>query len=152
VTESLVELVLRNADRSHEFLALRAAAFEAVPRAAFFEGPEVEVELVAGGLTARAIIPDYYSDVVDLSKFLAEIDRDWRGWSGVKTAGNADFGLGLQAEHDGRGHVTMEVVVSDPYGLGRSWSARALLRLDIGSFGRLARDGAAWTSAVWAPE
>ena len=50
----------------------------------------------------------------EISDYLAELDRDWRGWPGDLSWGNGDADFRMTARHDGvreiRIHVTCRVV------------------------------------------
>jgi hypothetical protein len=66
-----------------------------------------------------------------LARLFAEMAAEWRGWEGVKSWESLEGDLGVAAEHDGLGQITIRV------GLRRweappEWEARADLTIDAG--------------------
>jgi hypothetical protein len=67
-----------------------------------------------------------------LIAYFADLAAHWRGWDGQLSWRDADAQLGLDATHDGIGHITLRVLVSpQPRGLG-PWETHADLTLEPG--------------------
>lgn len=140
------EFILRST-RAGDFLAFRAEPWDREARP--YEGPTISVELVCQGLSARTTLPEYNADTERLEPLLREIDRDWRGWTGEKRAGDIDDRLAFVAAHDGLGHVVLTIFLDGEVAFVNDWSARAELSLDVGSALALANALAAWQEAIW---
>lgn len=101
-------------------------------------GHEVDsyaVRLSVAGLQAHADVYFYGDD--GLPEFVADLARDWRGWSGRRDWYSLEGQLTLDAEHDGLG--TVEVIAGlTPDAAFLPWRASAVLHLDAGGL-----DGAA---------
>ena len=69
--------------------------------------PEVEVSLVGDGVRAKRVV--HHLDRRDLSRFVAELARDWRGWHGARRWAPIDGDFTLMCHHDRIGHVVVEV-------------------------------------------
>jgi hypothetical protein len=97
-----------------------------------WEGPEVAsftATLAADGMQATAGV--YVMGGDGLARLFAEMAAEWRGWEGVKSWESLEGDLGVAAEHDGLGQITIRV------GLRRweappEWEARADLTIDPG--------------------
>lgn len=148
----MVEEVVIRSRSSDEFVAVRAEPWnDDAPE--YYEGPDVTVELKVGGLHAVTVLPAYIADAERLGPFFHEIDRDWRGWIGAKTAGvEGEAWLWLSATHDGSGHVAMTVGVSSGWPMDLGWLARGTLYMDVGSFASFASAMDAWFETVWPPQ
>ena len=68
-----------------------------------------------------------------LPAFVATLAEGWRGWDGVRRWSSLDQRLLLDARHDGRGHVELEVGFQrcGPRGEIR-WTAQAFFRIEAG--------------------
>jgi hypothetical protein len=79
---------------------------------------------------------------VGLSRFLSDLDEDWRGWKGGRVWESIGRELKLTCAHDGIGHVSVVARLR-----ARGWVAAITITLDVGGLGDLARDAASWESA-----
>ncbi len=146
------EVVIRSATSADSYLALRADPWDDTSMD-FYEGPDVTVELCCDDLRAVAVLPAYIADGHALAPLMHEIDRDWRGWEGEKSAGMPDESwLAVTATHDGSGHVELTVHLGSGWPMFATWLVKARFRMDVGSAARHARDLDAWVAKVWPPE
>ena len=87
------------------------------------------------GLRAERLVREHVSGGFDdLADFFASLDRDWQGWSGVRTWSSLESELEIRAGHDG--HVQLDVVLRQfgtlqQYG-PEPWTATAHLTLEAG--------------------
>jgi hypothetical protein len=99
---------------------------------------EVATELSDSGMTAATIanVEGVYvrPAILRLPAFLEVLAADWRGWSGVRSWRSLDPGLALDAQHDGRGYVSLGVTLQAPrLDLNHTaWSARTVFVLEAG--------------------
>lgn len=93
------------------------------------------VRLTVAGLQAQADVYFYGDD--GLPQFVADLARDWRGWSGRREWNSLEGQLTLDAEHDGLGTVEM-IAGLTPDAAFLPWRASAVLHVDPGAL-----DGAA---------
>ncbi len=119
----------------------------------YYEGPDVQVELVCGGLRASTTLPAYIADAERLAPLFREIDRDWRGWDGGKKAGDPgrDW-LSVSASHDGSGHVRLSIHLADGWPMETAWSVNAELTIDVGTAPDIATKLERWQAAIWPTE
>jgi Family of unknown function (DUF6228) len=100
----------------------------------------LEAELVADGLTAHTSFwlgPEGVD--VGLNEFFADLEREWRGWDGERRWETMEGGLSLTCTHDGRGTITVAVVLENLS--GSDWTAEAALVVESGEeLSRLVRD------------
>jgi hypothetical protein len=95
------------------------------------------VEVGSGGLQAGAVVHTLGDG--GLVTFLQRLAADFRGWEGVRPWWSLEGELGLEARHDGRGAVSLRVVLRRL--LPPEWEARTFLRVDAGEeMTRLARE------------
>lgn len=103
-------------------------------------------ELHDAGMTAATLaqISGFVDDrVTALASFVEGLAADWRGWGGTRTWRSMDRQLALDAEHDGRGHVSFGVTLRAPRPTWdhTAWSARSVIVLEAGEeMTRLAAD------------
>ncbi len=99
-------------------------------------------------LSARRKVNDVNAGFVPmyLSRFLAGLDADWRGWHGARTWHSMSNELTLQCTHNGIGRVTCLVTLRGMYGV-HDWDASATIALDPGALADLAREATQWESA-----
>lgn len=132
-----------------ESLVLRAAEWRESPYPSY-DGPDVRVELRCGSLRAAATLPATIADPKPLAAFFAEIDREWRGWSGWRAADlKPNDWLSLSAASVGHGRVDLRVTLAEGWPLAAAWTATATLGLDVGSAQAAAAALAKWGDAVW---
>jgi hypothetical protein len=70
----------------------------------------------------------------DLASYMQQLADDWRGWSDRRIWHAVEREMTIEATHDGRGHVTLEVTVRRhrrPYA-NDAWSATTALALEAG--------------------
>lgn len=94
----------------------------------------VNANLVDDGLSAsRPVYHGYADGFRDLVVFFTELERDWRGWDGVRSWESLEGDLLIAARHE-HGHVVLRVTLR--YSVaewGRAgWSATADLTVDPG--------------------
>jgi hypothetical protein len=95
-----------------------------------------------GPSASRPVYHGYPSGFRDLILFFEEMERDWRGWAGVRLWESLEEDLRIEGRHE-HGHVQLRVTlrhwVAD---WGRSgWSATADMTVDPGEqLSRIARD------------
>ena len=144
-----VEVTIRSAASASYFLALGAEPWNE-EAGDWYEGPDVTVELSLGSLRAVTVLPAYIADAERLAPLFHEIDRDWRGWPGTKTAGllGRDW-LALSAVHDGKGHVELTIHLSEGWPMAAAWSVSARIPIDVGSAGSIADALDGWQAAIW---
>jgi hypothetical protein len=147
-----VEVEIQSSDRASDRLVLRAESWSGTSQE-YFEGPDVHVRLTCGAMTAESVLPAYIADAERLGPLFQEIDRDWRGWAGEKTAGVAgrDW-LSASASHDGLGHVSLAVSLAAGWPETVGWSVRGTLLIDVGSAASIAKALDEWLLLVWPPE
>ena len=68
--------------------------------------------------------------------------RSWRGWEGEKDWVSLESGMRLVATSDGRGHVSLWVVLAE--GMPGQWSVHVELRLEAAQLDRLASAAASF--------
>lgn len=145
------EVAIRSAASAGDFLALRAEPWNENAND-HYEGPDVRVELSCGGLHAESVLPAYIADAERLALFFHEIDREWRGWAGEKSAETSDGDwFSVSAVHDGLGHVLMTVHLAQGWPLVAAWSVRATVAIDVGSAASIADALDRWMAVVWPP-
>jgi hypothetical protein len=91
----------------------------------------LEAELVADGLTARTsswLGPEGIEAPLD--DFFADLERDWRGWNGQRRWDAMEGGLSLRCTHDGRGTISVAVVLQHLSGV--DWTAEATVAVESG--------------------
>jgi hypothetical protein len=97
----------------------------------------LHVELRDEGLHAQttATIDGYLTGGVgDLAAFMQQLADDWRGWPGRRCWHALEREMTVEATHDARGYVTLEVTVRrhrDSYA-SDAWSATMVLTLEAG--------------------
>jgi hypothetical protein len=74
-----------------------------------------------------------------IGEYFAALARDWRGWADARTWGRRP--LALSATHDGLGHVTLTVELTQSLYPG-AWSVRIPIQLDAGGLDDVARQAA----------
>ena len=85
--------------------------------------------LQSEGLRAEHTIYRHYdSGFRDLADFFDSLERDWRGWAGVRTWTSLEGDLEIRANHDG--HVQLAVRLQPAP--DRLWTATAYLTIDPG--------------------
>ena len=106
----------------------------------------LHVELRDEGLQAQttATIDGYPAGSAgDLAAFMQQLANDWRGWPGRRFWHALEREMTIEATHDARGYVTLEVTVRrhrDSYA-NDAWSATIVLTLEAGEqMTALARD------------
>jgi hypothetical protein len=109
-----------------------------------YEGPDVSIEIDFGELRAHAVIPAYAVDFKGLAEYFRHMDRDWRGWAGAKEFEAAGSWCALAAEHDGLGHVRLNVTVKSAWPMDPIWTAHATLHMDVGSIRGVAEELETW--------
>lgn len=88
------------------------------------------VRLELGTLRAEArVFRHYASGFDDLAEFFEWLERDWRGWDGVRTWSSLEGDLRLQASN--RGQVGVLVELECPAGLPE-WSVKTQLSIEPG--------------------
>jgi hypothetical protein len=100
----------------------------------------LEAALEADGLTARTSFwlgPEGVEEGLDA--FFAGLERDWRGWNGQRRWDAWEGGISLTCTHDGRGTISVAVVLENLS--GSDWTVEAALVIDAGEeLTRVARD------------
>jgi hypothetical protein len=97
----------------------------------------IATELHEQGMTASTVaeIEGIYADsATTLSGFVGGLAADWRGWNGIRTWTAMKRKLAIDAQHDGRGRVSLGVTLRAA-GLDvddTAWSARAVFVLEAG--------------------
>ncbi len=87
----------------------------------------IEADLRLGELRAAVLVwRNYATGFADLVAYFGGLERDWRGWSGVRKWESLDHELAIEARHDG--HIQVEVQMK------RSmwWTASGQLTLEPG--------------------
>ena len=69
-----------------------------------------------------------------LIEYFESMQKDWRGWNGVREWSSLEREFSLSATSDGLGHVAVQVSFRPIYGW---WSADATLVLDVSKIDRL---------------
>lgn len=97
----------------------------------------LRVELLDEGLRAETVATiDGYptGGVGDLGHFLGQLADDWRGWPDRRVWHALEHEMTVDAEHDGRGYVTLGVTLRRHRQAfaGDAWSARAVFTLEAG--------------------
>ena len=98
-----------------------------------YDGPDVSIAIDVGALRAQTTIPAYALDLEGLAEYFRLLDRDWRGWVGAKEFEAVGPWFALAAEHDGKGHVRLNVSVMSDWPGPPFWTAEAALSMDVGS-------------------
>ena len=83
----------------------------------------------------------YEPDTSGLGDFFTELAEEWRGWEGDKSWASAEGEITFTASHDRLGIVAIGVQLHSEVYRERDWlwNAGAILCVDPGSLGRLAR-------------
>ena len=90
----------------------------------------LRVCLECGSLRAEASVYRHHEDGFDdLADFFGELERDWRGWDGVRTWTSLEGDLRLRARH--RGRIELSVELRYPVGVPE-WSVTAHLSIEPG--------------------
>jgi hypothetical protein len=145
------KVIIQGAKSENDYLAIHAEAWDETSLDDY-EGPNVTVEISSGGLHAVAVLPGYVADVERLAVLMHEIDQDWRGWTGVKSASPDDEWLAVRATHDGAGHVALTIQLADGWPMVAAWRVNVTFAIDVGSAARFAAALDQWTAAVWPPQ
>lgn len=66
-----------------------------------------------------------------LAAFVRSLAADWRGWQGIRRWDSIEHQLQLEAEHDSRGHVGLEVTLRGSW-KPEAWKATIHIRLEAG--------------------
>lgn len=72
---------------------------------------DIAVEMRVPNFAASVFVPLFRSD--PLSSYFGDIAAHWRGWKGEKCWNDLEERCTLMATHDGRGHVTLTIGVTD---------------------------------------
>jgi hypothetical protein len=105
-------------------------------------GDQWQAKLEFGDLTAEAKVYERHSrNALELDAYFADLAENWRGWRGKKEW--EALGLRLAAQHDGLGHVTLDVTLETDYASADRWRVRASLALDAGALDRLVSEARA---------
>jgi hypothetical protein len=99
------------------------------------DGSSVRVRFDEGSVKATTRIE--LLDRFEIADFFDELAAAWKGWSGVRTYGSEGVDLALTCRHDGIGHISMYVEISDSmfdFESGKPfWGAAGWLSIEPGS-------------------
>ena len=99
-------------------------------------GDQRQAKLEFGDLTAEAKVYEVKQPRCARTRcVLCRTRGDRRGWRGKKEW--EALGLRLAAQHDGLGHVTLDVTLEADYASADRWRVGASLALDAGALDRL---------------
>ncbi|KOX13886.1 hypothetical protein ADL05_18040 [Nocardiopsis sp. NRRL B-16309] len=76
--------------------------------------------------------------------FLVGLEKDWRGWPGVRSWTSMEEEMTVEARHDGRAHVSLAVTLrrADLHHTHDAWSAQVILTVEAGEGLRRIADAA----------
>jgi hypothetical protein len=111
------------------------------PRAyrATLDGPDVN---------AVATIHDVVGEAVAFAEFWRDLTSSWRGWPGTKFWTSREGDLKLEAESDGRGHVSIECALS--CGAPPRWRVNVAFLTEAGALEDLSVRAASFSASVYA--
>lgn len=99
------------------------------------------------GLTATTQVSLYQS--FGINEFFADLARDWRGWTDVRTWSSLEGELEIRATSDRSGHIYLEVALHD--GAPARWAATVNLVVEAGQLTTIASDANRWETTVIIP-
>jgi hypothetical protein len=103
------------------------------------DGTSVRATLRLDQVWAQMIVDLNHPD--QISDYLAELDREWRGWAGDISWGNGDVDFLLTARHDGVREIRIHVQMHGRWDIDdlerREWSASGWLSMEVGAIGRV---------------
>lgn len=98
-------------------------------------GGSFDAKLVGPAVTATVRVYEHGSDFVP--RFFAELAESWRGWDGEKDWESVESHIALTATADRLGHVSLRVILRDPFAPA-AWRAEATLLIEAGQLEALA--------------
>lgn len=104
-------------------------------------GPECYVARInSERLSAEALVD--FSPNGNPTAFLEDLANNWKGWEGEKKFETYESELIIEASHDGRGHIDLQVYLSTNQEPRNPWNVKALIELEAGDLERLAKEAA----------
>lgn len=92
------------------------------------------VEIKDGKCFAKQFVYDYTSSPMS---FFKEIAKEWKGWGSDKVYESIEGQLKLKANHDGKGHITLEVILS-PANNVNVWELKHFITLEVAQLDEIA--------------
>ena len=91
-------------------------------------------EIIGLGITAKIKTSDY---LYDPCSFFSDIASHWRGWDGIKEYKSLEGELTIQAQHDKKGEVSMNVTLT-PNDRADDWKVEHTFGVEPGQLDKIA--------------